>query len=100
MSDTSSELIAPATIRRLARLVTVLTVVMIVGMITVVGLLILKLNTGDALPVPQSLSVPDGAVVKAVTTTATEMIVLTEDRVLIYDRTSGALRASVALTSD
>jgi hypothetical protein len=73
---------------------------MIIGMITVVGLLVMKLNAGTALPLPESISVPDGAVVKAVTTTETEIIVLTEDHVLIYDRASGVLRTSVALTTD
>jgi len=90
-------MIAPATVRRLARLVTVLTVVMIIGMITVVGLLILKLNTTTALPLPENIALPDGATARAVTTTDRELIVLSADQIFIFDRTSGKLTAQLAL---
>ena len=76
----------PPSLRFLKRLVTVLTVTMILGVITVVGLLVTRLPQGNATPtLPAGLTLPEGARVAAVTMgTGWIAVVTTDDRILIY----------------
>ena len=77
----------PPSLRMLKRLVTVLTVTMILGVITVVGLLVIRMPQFNAAPVlPASLTLPDGATAAAVTMgTGWIAVVTTDDHILIYD---------------
>mgnify|MGYP005613701793 CR=1 FL=1 len=77
----------------------VLTITMIAGVITVVGLLVTRMPdmraTGPALP-PQ-LALPDGAKAQAVTMgTAWIGVVTTDNRILIF-RPDGSLRQEVKI---
>lgn len=79
-------------------LVTGLTVVMIVGLVTVVALIVMRFrDTGPVLP--ENIDLPDGVAVQAVT--AAEgwyALVTVDDRILIYDRITGALRQEIVLS--
>ena len=83
----------PPSLRFLKHLVTVLTITMIVGVITVVGLLVTRMPQANSAPVvPANLTLPPGAKAAAVTMgTGWIAVVTTDDRILIFD-TSGNLR--------
>lgn len=85
-------------LRLLRRLVTGLTAVMIVGVVILVGLLVTRLT--DTAPIlPETLSLPEGAQAEAVTVGKTWVAVVTKDqRILVFDRLTGALRQTVELT--
>ena len=75
---------------------TVLTAVMIAGVIAVVALLVTRLP-GAAVRVPDALALPDGADAHAVTQAPGYWIVTTTDgRALIFDA-EGALRRELPL---
>ena len=74
----------PPDLRFLKTLVTILTGVMIVGLITVVVLLVTRLP-GAAITLPDQLVLPEGVTVVAVTQSASYWIATTtDDRVLIF----------------
>lgn len=85
----------PPHLRLLKTLVTVLTAVMILGVIVVVGLLVTRFPA----PVsePETLQMPEGAVAEAVTRGQGWWIVVTTDgRVLVFNA-DGSLRREVPL---
>jgi hypothetical protein len=88
----------PPSLRFLRRLVTVLTITMIVGVITVVGLLVTRMPRPIAGPVlPAALVLPDGAKATAVTMgTGWIAVVTTDNRILIFD-TAGNLRQTLKI---
>ncbi|MEO0380697.1 MAG: DUF6476 family protein [Pseudomonadota bacterium] len=89
----------PANLRFLRRLVTVLTVIMIGGVVTVVSLLVIRLNETPApLPLPEQVTLPDGATATAFTVGSDWFGVVTDDdKILIYDQVTGTLRQTVIL---
>lgn len=95
--DESPEPVEPANLRFLRLLVTGLTGVMIVGLVTVVALIVMRfVNDGPILP--EDIDLPAGVRVQAVTTgDGWYAIVTTDDRILIYDRITGALRQEITL---
>ncbi len=79
-------------LRWLARLVTVLTAVMIGGVVAIVALLVTRLGQQSALPLPEEIALPDGARAVSVTVGPDWYLVGSEDgRLLAYDRDTGAL---------
>ena len=85
----------PANLRFLRRMVTVLTTVMIFGVVIVLGLLVTRLGR-DTPVLPSELALPDGATATAFTQAADWYAVVTDDnRILIFDRMTGALRQTV-----
>jgi Flp pilus assembly protein protease CpaA len=92
----------PPSLRLLKWLVIVLTLTMIGGVITVVGLIVTRMPqaftaTGPSLP--EGLTLPAGTSAAAVTFgTGWIAVVTTDDRVLIYGR-DGRLRQEVPLTA-
>jgi hypothetical protein len=90
----------PPSLRLLKWLVTILTATMIVGVITVVGLLVTRMpDTAPPLATPDSLVLPEGAAPAAVTMGRSFIAVVTEDdRILIYNR-DGSFRQEVAVTN-
>ena len=80
-------------------MVTVLTVIMIGGVVTVVSLLVIRLNEAPApLPLPQQITLPDGATATAFTVGSDWFGVVTENNeILIYDQATGALRQTIVL---
>ncbi|GAW35965.1 hypothetical protein RA2_03033 [Roseovarius sp. A-2] len=85
----------------LARLVTVLTATMIVGVVVIVALLVIRFSGEDRrqpLTLPDNITLPEGASAQAVTFGEDWLALVTrDDRILIYDRTSGELRQSIAI---
>lgn len=74
----------PPDLHFLKTLVTILTGVMIVGLITVVGLLVTRLP-GAAITLPDQLELPEGAQIVAVTRAPSYWLATTtDDRLLIF----------------
>jgi Family of unknown function (DUF6476) len=95
MNEQSSDGLPPG-LRFLKGLVIALMVTMIAGVITIVALLVTKMN--GAIPLPETISLPDGTKAQAVTVGADWVgVVTTDNRILIFDRLTGALRQEVAL---
>ena len=86
-------------LRLLKALVTVLMVVMIVGFIVLIALLVTRFPARTAAPaLPDSIALPDGTRATAFTQATDWYAVVTEDdRILIFDRSSGALRQVVEI---
>src|SRR6056297_540528 len=96
--DDSPPPVSPATLKFLARLVTVLTATMIVGVLVIVGLLVTRLQRDEtpAPALPAEITLPGGATARAVTWGGDWYAVVTgDDRILIYDRASGEMRQTV-----
>jgi hypothetical protein len=95
MTEAPDDIRAAQSVRRLMRLVTVLTVVMIGGLLLVVGLLAARLMAPAVPVLPESIALPDGARARAVTTGEGWVLVLTDrDEVLVFDDL-GTLRQTV-----
>lgn len=82
----------PGDLRLLKALVIVLLVVMIGGLLTIVGLLVIRLGATAPLPaLPDGVILPDGARPAAVTFAADWLVVVTDaGEVLVYPRAGGA----------
>lgn len=88
----------PPQIRFLRRLVTTLTVVMIGGLVVIISLLVIRLQADDV-PLPGEIALPDGIEAEAVTLGRGWIAVVSRDnRILIFDRESGALRQEVRIS--
>ncbi|WP_299023951.1 DUF6476 family protein [uncultured Sulfitobacter sp.] len=91
------DLSEPTNLRFLRRMVTVLTGVMIAGVVVVIGLLVTRL-TRDTSVLPELIELPDGASPVAFTQAADWYAVVTDqNQILIFDRMTGALRQTVAV---
>lgn len=78
---------------------TVLTVVMIGGVLIVITLIVIRFSN-DTPVLPETLVLPGNAKATAVTQGTDWVAVVTDaDEILIYDRMSGALRQTVQLQS-
>lgn len=78
-------------------MVTVLTAVMICGVVLVIGLLVTRLSR-DAPALPDAVALPAGAKAVAFTQGADWYAVVTDgDEILIFDRMTGALRQTVVV---
>ena len=98
--DDSPPPVSPATLKFLARLVTVLTATMIVGVLVIIGLLVTRLQQSDspALALPPQITLPAGATARAITLGGDwYAVVTTDDRILVYGRDSGDLRQTIIL---
>ena len=91
------ELSEPANLRFLRRMVTVLTTIMIVGVVIVIGLLVTRLSR-DTPGLPDQIALPDGAKPVAFTQGAGWYAVVTDgNEILIFDRLTGALKQTVMM---
>lgn len=78
-------------------LVTVLTVVMIAGVLVIISLLVIRLSARPP-DLPDTISLPGGTRAQAFTQGETWFAVVTQDdRILIFDRETGALMQEVAV---
>jgi len=79
--------------------VTVLTATMILGVLTVIVLLVIRLNApGAALVLPEQITLPDGARASAFTMGSDWYAVVThDDDILIYNQVTGTLRQTITL---
>ena len=94
VSDIEEE---PANLRFLRRLVTTLTVVMILGLLTIIALFVMRFaNPGTSpgpLALPDSITLPEGTIATAFTKGDDWIAIVTEDdRILIYDPEGTLLR--------
>lgn len=94
----------PLNLRVLRILVTALTVVMIVGLITVVIVFVTRFPSADGgttLSLPSQIELPEGVTADAVTMAEDWYAVVTTDqRILVYDRTTGNLLQTVEITGN
>ena len=98
MDDTPDPAGLPPSLTFLRWLVIVLMITMIVGVITIVGLLVTRMPSGAGPVLPESLTLPEGAKAEAVTVGADFVLVVTTDgRALVYGR-NGAFRQEIALS--
>ncbi len=71
--------------------------VMICGVVVIVALLVTRLSSTTP-PLPDEITLPDGAKASALTIGDSWYAVVTQDqRILIYDRTTGQLRQTIAV---
>ncbi len=98
MQDTSGPGDLPPGLRWLKGLVTVLTVTLILGVITIVGLLVTRLPRPAAAPdFPASLALPEGAQPEAITRGPGWIGVVTADgRIFIFEE-DGTPRQEIAI---
>ncbi|MDX5359046.1 MAG: DUF6476 family protein [Rhodobacterales bacterium] len=88
----------PASVRLLQWLVIGLTASMILGVITLVGVVVTRFPGRPTAPVPETLTLPQGATALSIAQgTDWVGITTTDDRILIYDRASGQLRQTITL---
>ncbi|MEH6521722.1 DUF6476 family protein [Sulfitobacter sp.] len=91
------DLSEPANLRFLRRMVTVLTAVMILGVVVVIGLLVTRLSRNTPV-LPSEITLPKGAKAAAFTQAADWYAVVTDqNEILIFDRMTGALRQTVVV---
>jgi len=77
--------------------VTVLTVVMICGVLVVIGLLVTRLNRNTPM-LPDQITLPEGMKAQAFTQGESwYAVVTTNDEILIFDRLTGALRQTITI---
>ena len=88
-------------LRFLKWLVTILTITMIGGVLTIVALLVMRFGEMGSVDVPDEIVLPDGATATAFTRGASWLAIVTEDdEILIYDRATGNLRQRIRITSE
>jgi hypothetical protein len=101
VTDDASDAALPPSLRLLKWLVILLTLTMIGGVITVVGLLVTRMpeRLGSLTPqVPANLILPDGKTAAAVTFgTGWTAVVTTDDHILIFGK-DGTLRQDVVIS--
>lgn len=81
-------------------MVTVLTATMILGVLTVIVLLVIRLNApGTTFALPEQITLPDGTRASAFTMGPDWYAVVTDDdQILIYDQVTGTLRQTITLS--
>ncbi|SIO35864.1 hypothetical protein SAMN05444722_1650 [Rhodovulum sp. ES.010] len=97
MDDSPEPEALPPNLKLLRVLVTVLMVTMIGGFVVIVALFVIRMPGGNAaLPLPETLVLPEGTEPSAFTRGRDWVAVVTaDDRILIYDAATGALRQTV-----
>ncbi|WP_171054033.1 DUF6476 family protein [Arenibacterium halophilum] len=92
MNDPLNDAPEPANLRFLRRLVTVLTAVMIGGLLLIVALLVIRFSTQRQV-VPDTISLPGGITAEAFTMTPDWYAVVTDKgrRILIFSRADGQM---------
>lgn len=87
----------PATLRFLRRLVTLLTATMILGVLLIIVLIVMRFRDVPP-PLPETLSLPEGARAVSFTQGPDWYAVVTDrDEILIFDRITGRLTQSVRI---
>lgn len=91
------DFVEPANLRFLRVLVTVLTGVMIAGVVVVVALLVIRLRD-ESVTLPNQITLPGGETATAFTQgTDWYAVVTADDQILIFDRLSGELRQRIQI---
>lgn len=97
MDELSNDYNESNSLKLLRRLVTTLVVVMILGFLTLIIMLVIRLQPENTnLSVPANISLPNGEKATAFTQGNDWYAIVTENnQILIYDRNSGNLRQTV-----
>ena len=99
MKSPMEDIELPPGLRFLRQLVTILTMVMIVGVVLIAALLVIRLNQ-PALAIPDRITLPAGTVALSYTQTQDWYAVVTDqNKILIFDL-DGQLTQEVVLKSD
>ena len=86
------------TLKYLKALVTILTVTMIGGFLTIVGLFVMRFAEMNRVELPGTITLPDGATASAFTRGEGWFAVVTEENeILIYSRVTGNLRQRITI---
>ena len=86
------------TLRYLKALVTILTVTMIGGFLTIVSLFVMRFSEMSKVELPDTITLPDGAEATAFTRGEGWFAVVTNnDEILIYSRVTGNLRQRIKI---
>lgn len=65
---------------------------MILGLVTIIALLVIRLTAAPApFTLPDSITLPEGTTVQAVTLTSDAVIVLSDSDILFFNRITGQL---------
>ena len=95
--DDDTDQTLPGSLRFLKILVTVLTATMILGVLAIIALLVIRLQTPARPVLPETLVLPDGAEAAAVTFgQGWTAVVTTDDRILIF-APDGTLKQTVVI---
>lgn len=103
MNDAPMQPEEPANLKFLRRLVTVLTGTMIFGVVVIIGLLVMRINTKPAavsqpMLLPDSITLPDGTTASAYTQGSGWYAVVTSgNEILIFDQDSGVVRQTIQI---
>jgi len=98
--DAGTSIPEPANLRFLRLLVTILTGTMIAGLLVLIALLVIRFPSATP-PLPDTITLPDGAQAQAFTVTSGwYAVVTTDDRILIYNRSDGALRQQITVQAE
>ena len=102
MSDNPApQPVDPALVKYLRLLVTILTGTMVVGFIVIVVLFVTKFSDAFGPELPDEIILPSGAEATAFTRGENWYAIVTKDnRILIYDATSGEIRQTVTIVSE
>ncbi len=89
----------PAQLKFLRRLVTTLTAAMIFGLLTIVGLLVIRVLPLGGVALPDQITLPDGAKATAFTRGPDWYAIVTENNeILVFDATTGVLKQRILIT--
>ena len=89
------------TVRYLKALVTILTVTMILGFLTIVALFVMRFNEMGRVELPDTITLPEGASASAFTQGDDWFAVVTGDgEILIYSRVTGNLRQRIQIEAE
>ncbi len=95
--ETDGPVLIPPELKWLKWLVIALAGVMIAGFLVLIAAIVIRLDAAPALPLPESIALPQGAEAMAFTQGRDWIaVVTTDDRVLIYGR-DGDLRQSMGI---
>ena len=99
MTDPLDDAPEPANLRFLRRLVTVLTAVMIGGLVLITALLVIRFST-ERQVIPETITLPDGITAEAFTMTPDWYAVVTDQgrQILIFNRADGKLTQTIDVT--
>ncbi len=97
MDDTSGQ--EPPNLKFLRRLVTVLTATMILGLIVLIGLIVIRLQT-PSITLPGQVNLPEGVTATAYTQGQGWFAVVTDrNTIMIFDGQSGQLRREIEINN-
>ncbi|NOX74684.1 MAG: hypothetical protein GXP03_14070 [Alphaproteobacteria bacterium] len=99
--DTPEQNGEPANLRFLRILVTVLTATMIIGVVTIIALLVIRLQANpSSAPLPAEITLPDGTKAQSFTQGGDwYAIITTDDEILVFNRTDGSLRQRIEINN-